>query len=87
MEKRSAKYPTIGVIMPPTPKASPIMRLETIDLPLGASSWPIVTVSGRMAMIKKPEKKAVTRINSLGRAKSRWREAVARRLDTYKMGL
>jgi hypothetical protein len=25
------------------PKANPIMMLETIDLPLGASSWPIVT--------------------------------------------
>jgi len=37
-EKISANLPVMGAIMPPVPKASPIMRLETIDRPLGANS-------------------------------------------------
>ncbi len=81
MEKRSAKRPAKGVMTPPIPKASPIMRLETIDLPLGASSWAMVMVSGRMDMIKKPDMKALTRIHCPGRMRSNKRKAVERKLD------
>ena len=38
MEMISASFPVMGAIIPPIPKASPIMRLETIDRPLGANS-------------------------------------------------
>ena len=59
MEKVSASLPVSGVIIPPVPKARPIIRLETIDLPLGASSCAMATPRGRVAKIKNPAQKAL----------------------------
>ena len=44
----------MGVIMPPTPMASPIIRLDTIDLPRGASFCAMTRPSGMQANRKKP---------------------------------
>ena len=38
IEKMSASFPVRAVIIPPAPKAKPIIRLETMDLPRGANS-------------------------------------------------
>ena len=40
MENMSASLPTMGATIPPKPKARPIMRLDTMDLPLGAIFCP-----------------------------------------------
>lgn len=58
IEKISASLPVKGISIPPSPKARPIMRLETIDLPLGASSCAMATPSGKVAIAKNPAKKA-----------------------------
>jgi len=58
IEKISASLPVKGIMIPPSPKARPIMRLETIDLPLGASSCAMATPSGKVAIAKNPAKKA-----------------------------
>jgi len=53
IEKMSASLPVKGIIIPPSPKPRPIMRLETIDLPLGASSCAMATPSGKVAIAKR----------------------------------
>jgi len=58
IEKVSASFPVRGVNIPPVPKARPIMRLATMDLPLGASSCAITTPSGRVARTRNPDTKA-----------------------------
>ena len=58
IEKISASLPVRGIMIPPSPKARPIIRLETIDLPLGASSCAMAKPSGKVAMAKNPAKKA-----------------------------
>ena len=58
IEKISASLPVKGISIPPSPNARPIMRLETIDLPLGASSCAMATPSGKVAIAKNPAKKA-----------------------------
>ena len=58
IEKISASFPVKGAIIPPVPKARPIMRLDTIDLPLGANSCAIATPRGRVAIEKNPARKA-----------------------------
>ena len=59
IEKISASFPVRGAIIPPNPKARPIIRLETIDLPLGANSCAMATPSGRVAIAKNPAKKTL----------------------------
>jgi hypothetical protein len=59
IEKTSASLPVSGVNIPPVPKAKPIIRLETIDLPLGASSCAMATPRGRVAKTKNPAQKAL----------------------------
>ncbi len=46
-----------AVIIPPAPKAKPIIRLETIDLPRGANSCAIATPRGMVARTKNPARK------------------------------
>jgi hypothetical protein len=58
IENIPASLPVKGIMIPPSPKAKPIMRLETIDLPLGASSCAMATPSGKVAIAKNPAKKA-----------------------------
>ena len=58
IEKISASLPVRGIMIPPSPKAKPIIRLETIDLPLGANSCAMATPSGKVAIAKNPAKKA-----------------------------
>jgi hypothetical protein len=43
----------MGVMVPPRPKANPIMRLDTMERPLGASVCARVTPSGRVAIDEK----------------------------------
>ena len=57
IEKTSANPPTRGVIIPPVPKARPIMRLDIIDLPLEANFCAMTTPNGRVAMTKNPVRK------------------------------
>ncbi len=52
MEKISASFPVRGVSNPPIPYASPIIRLEAMDFPAGASFCAKATASGRVARIK-----------------------------------
>ena len=59
-EKMSASFPVRGVIIPPVPKDRPIIRLETMDRPLGASSCAMATPSGSVAKTRKPDRKALT---------------------------
>jgi hypothetical protein len=58
----SASFPVKGVSKPPIPQASPIIRLKAIDLAWGASLYASATPSGRGARMKKPDKKAKTKI-------------------------
>jgi len=57
IEITSASLPVRGVIIPPVPKAKPIIRLEAIALPFGANSCAIVTPKGRVARMRNPVKK------------------------------
>lgn len=59
IEKISASFPATGIIIPPVPKARPVMRPETVDLPLGANSCAMATHSGRVEKRKNPAKKAL----------------------------
>ena len=67
IEKISASFPVRGIIIPPNPKAKPIIRLETIDLPLGAISCAMATPSGRVAMAKNPAKETLKYTQGPGR--------------------
>ena len=59
MENTSASLPVIGAMTPPSPKANPIIRLETIDLPRGANSCAIATPRGKVAIARNPATNAV----------------------------
>ena len=58
IEKISASFPVKGVIIPPVPKAKPIIRLDTIDFPRGANSCAIANPNGIVAKRKNPARKA-----------------------------
>lgn len=58
IENKSASFPIIGEIIPPRPKASPIIRLATMDLPRGAKVWAITIPSGKVANVKNPARMA-----------------------------
>ena len=57
IEKMSASFPVRAVIIPPAPKAKPIIRLETMDLPRGANSCAIATPRGMVARTKNTARK------------------------------
>ena len=57
IEKMSDSFPVRAVIIPPAPKANPIIRLEIKDLPRGANSCAIATPRGRVARTKNPARK------------------------------
>jgi len=59
MENISPSFPVRGVSNPPVPKARPIIRLDTMDLPLGANSWAMATPRGRVAKTRNPATKAL----------------------------
>ena len=65
--KISASFPVSGVSNPPVPKASPIIRLEAMDFPLGASFCARATPSGIVAIIKNPDKKKNIKIQLPGK--------------------
>ena len=60
IEKISAIIPVSGVMIPPTPKANPIIRLDTMDFPRGANSCAMTTPSGSVARRRPPARKAGT---------------------------
>jgi len=78
IEKISASFPVRAVIIPPNPKAKPIIRLETIDLPLGASSCAMAIPNGRVAMPKNPAKETLKYTQFPGRQSSKYRLGVVR---------
>ena len=65
--KISASFPVRGVSNPPVPKASPIIRLEAMDFPLGASFCASATPKGMVAIIKNPDKKKNIKIQLPGK--------------------
>ena len=67
IEKISANFPTIGIIIPPAPHASPIIILAIIVFPLGANSNAIANPKGRVAMEKNPTQKALKKTHLPGR--------------------
>ena len=67
IEKISASFPTKGIIIPPVPHASPIIRLAIIDFPLGANSNAIANPNGRVAIEKNPTQKALKKTQLPGR--------------------
>jgi hypothetical protein len=67
IEKKSASFPTKGIIIPPIPHASPIIRLAIIDFPLGANSNAIANPNGRVAIEKNPTQKALKKTQLPGR--------------------
>ena len=78
IEKISASFPVTGAIIPPVPKARPIIRLDTIDLPLGANSCAIATPRGRVAIEKNPARKALKKTQLPVLKSSRYRLGVVR---------
>jgi len=83
----SASLPVRGVIIPPVPKAKPIIRLEAIALPFGANSCAIVTPKGRVARMRNPVKKEQKYTQLPGRKSNKNILTVARLLAVKKIGL
>lgn len=87
IENISANIPVTGVISPPSPYASPVIRLVAIVLPAGANFWTSATPSGRVASMKKPVRNAPAYAQLPGRKSSKKILGVVRRCDTQKTRL